>query len=302
MIRAVSLPAAGTLLAAALLLAAPAVPAFADPFDPFLGAAVDPVSLGLGGAVSTIGVGHAALEGNPAAMAQIRQYALQAGYTNTGDPTRHGVHVSAVDSLINPNLALGVSYAYRSLQRDFNGEMKKGGGHRVRGGLALAERWPTFQLLAGIGMNWNTEQIGTVDRSLVNVDAGVLAMVGEFARLGFTASNLIDHTDQDQPRELTGGAGLVFQRVQIGYDARTDLDSDPEGSKLTHSVGAQIVPIALLPVRLGYRRDGLNDTNAITGGFSLITPRFALDAAYGQELDGIKRRWVALALRYFLRY
>ncbi len=302
MIRAVSLPVAGTVLAAALLIAAPVAPASADPFDPFLGVAVDPVSLGLGGAVTALGVGHAALEGNPAAMAQIRQYALQAGYTNHGDPTQHGLHVSAVDSLINPNFAMGIGYAYRALRRDFADGTTTGGGHRVRGGLALAERWPTFQLLVGVAGNWHAEEIGPVDWSLFNLDIGILTMVGEFVKLGFTAANLIDHTDEGQPRELTGGAALTFERVQLGYDARTDLDTHPEGSKVSHSVGVQIVPIALLPIRLGYRRDGLNDTNAITGGFSLITPRFALDAAYGQEIDGIKRRWVALALRYFLRY
>jgi hypothetical protein len=305
MIRPVSLPlakAALAALAAVLLFAGGAAPASADPFDHFLGAAIDPITLGLGGAVSCLGIGHAGMEANPASMGQIRQYALQSGYTNNGNPTQHGLHVSAADSLINPNMALGFSYAYRVLKRDFAGVSEDGASHRLRGALALSERWPGFQLMTGVTVGWQTEVVGPIDRRLLNVDAGILAVAGDNVRLGFSAANLVDNVDAGQPRELTGAAALTFERVQLGYDARVDLDSHKDGARVTHSVGAQIVPTAILPVRLGYRRDGLNETNALTGGISIITPRFAFDAAYGQEIDGIKRRWVALALRYFVRY
>lgn len=293
-------------LCAAALLWAPVAAA-----DPGSGLAVDsdPALVGLAGAGVANGVGAAALHANPAAMGQIRQYAVSIGYGHAAEPANHGFTLSATDSLLNPNMALGFAYTFQLMKIRNPGllsglageEVKSGRAHRLRAALALGERGQSLSYFLGVAPHFQDEDAGNIDRSVFNLDVGLLIRFADMISVGVVGANLLDATDDGQPRQVAGGIGVSWEMLQLGYDVRVAFDAGPDGDDaLSHAVGLQVAPVPMLPLRAGYRADGALDADIVSGGLGWYSPVVGFDFAYAQAVGGETRRWILATLRVFV--
>jgi hypothetical protein len=259
----------------------------------------DPVNLALGGATNVFGIGVTALQNNPAGMAQIKQYAFSLGYGYHGQPENHAFTLAATDSLTNPHMAGGFMYSYQRVGANVGGRETYGTAQRMRGGLTLSERWQNMSFHLGGAAQLDKEEVGTLDRSLWNVDVGILFVAYQMLRVGGVMQRVIDQSDEGRPSRVGGGLGFGTGPVQLEYDIYARMGDDDE-KFVTHSVGVQAAPQARLPIRLGYRSQPSTDFQAVSGGLGFVFLQGGVDASYAHELGGQNRRWVVVQLRLFL--
>ena len=275
----------------------PSGPVYLD--TPQLSVSADAATVALSGATTVFGVGLAALQNNPAGMAQVRQYALSLGYGYHERPENHAFTVAATDSLLNPNLAGGIMYTYQRLGTEIAGSQHRGSAQRVRLGATLSEHWQSWSIHLGAVGQLDDETVGSVDRDVWNFDVGALIVGFQMLRIGGVIQRVLDRSEQGYPRRANGGIGFGRGPVQVEYNIGMRMDGDEE-REVSHAVGLQAAPYAQLPIRLGYRRQPSSDFQSVSGGLGYVFLQGGFDISYAQELGGENRRWVVAQLRVFL--
>jgi len=283
----------GALLMASLWLCLTASKASAQTF----GVGADPRAVSMGGAVTATGTGWTSLNNNPAGMAQIRQYAGSAGYSYLTGLDAHEATLALTDSLLNPNMAMGLSYTYHRYPVAGSSDLST--GHLYRGALSLFERRKEVTYAIGATIHYADSSVMYGGTSLLNIDVGALLVLNEQFRLGVVGKNILDKTSSGQSRILQGGAAFVFGRALAEYNIITDFDSNPSEVTLSHAVGLEVLATPAIPIRLGYRMDGLVDTHVISGGLGYNTANMGLEISYAHELRDGGNAWVLGSLKWF---
>jgi hypothetical protein len=266
-------------------------------FTQTFGFGSDPRTLSMGGAVAATGTGWTSLNNNPSGMAQVRQYAGNAGYNYLMGSEIHEGILSLTDSLLNPNMAMGMSYTYQRYSAAGSGDTST--GHLYRGALSLFDRKPAVTYAIGASIHYSDTGTLYSGESLLNFDAGVLLVLQDKFRFGAFARNILDNVNSGQARIVQGGAAFVFGRALLEYNIITDFDSNPDETTLSHAVGVEVLASGTIPIRVGYRRDGILGTHIIAGGLGYNTTTTGFEFSYAQELRDGGNSWIMGCLKWF---
>jgi len=252
---------------------------------------VGPRALALGAAVG-IAAGNEGIFLNPAGISARKRYSIEGGMLvdRRGSETVGEFFVgSIVDSITGP-VTGAVSYA-RAQEGDLTGSI----WHLGMAGPLLGK------LHAGVTGKY-VDLSGVRRSRAVTLDAGIFWQVAEYVSVGAAGYNLVPiANDLAAPMGFGAGLGLGTDRgVQITADWRADLD---RAGKTTNrfAAGVEVLLRALVPVRAGWMRDELLDTQWWSVGAGLVTRSgVALDVGYRQSLDDASARSVAATLKLFL--
>lgn len=241
----------------------------ADAFNEFLGAR----AVAMGGAHRGLGTSNETLILNPAGMATLRRYSIDALYGyGAGDHINHG-NLSAVDSK-SSLVAAGVAYT-----RDWgNPTGSDASFNRVYFGLAYAlspmlSTGFNVQNLRGAFSEHGTRH----DVSLYNTTAGLSLNLGQMLGLGIAYQNIIGtDTPRLMPPNLAVGGSLRTRLITLTADMRFDM-REKEAHHFTFGSGAEVFVHQLFAVRGGYRRGGTDPTfvgplgHFISGGIAAVS-------------------------------
>ncbi len=250
-----------------------------------------PRALALGAAVG-IATGNEGIFLNPAGVSVRKRYSVEGGVLvdrRGADTTGQFLVASVVDSITAPVTA-AVSYA-RAQEGDFTGSV----WHVAFSGPLLG------QLHLGVAGKY-LDLSGPAPSQAVTVDAGIFWQVAEYASIGAAAYNLVPISNElAAPMGFGGGVALGTDRgFQLTADWRADLDRAGE-TRNRFAAGVEVLLGQLLPVRAGWMKDELLDTQWWSIGAGLVARSgVALDVGYRQSLDDPNARTIAATLKLFL--
>ena len=243
---------------------------------------------GMGDATRSSSVGHNALIQNPAGMSQVKAYQVTTGFGYSHTDLQASPTISFVDSLLNPMLAAGVGYTFRAAS-GFKGDGDRRREHHTRGAISTGYAGQALGFFIGSGINWLNmgRESGQAD-DYVAMDTSVTMVVLQTVRLAIVGHNLFPFTDMDPhgdlPRSLGTGVSTTLGQVLLGFDTDTDFDtySRPVAS---YHLGAQVMVIPTLPLRMGYVADPGEDAQRLCGGIGYWTPEFMVDLGYQHNVQ-----------------
>ncbi len=302
-------------------------------FDAFFGMSLSEPSDREGGAfymgARVVGIGTSNI--SQADLALLDQYILATseiagGATSLTIATRYPDLVNPDGSLRDPALTLTSS-------------AQVGGVGIAEWGLALAKEFTFWERAVSLGVTPKMMRVdiyrddasfnnnGTINglsgfsenRSshlMLNIDAGVAAIISEHYRLSLGMKDLVAQTfvTKQTPDPITGlagpdlivklsprsraGIGYVTENFSIGldYDLKQSRPMANEATSQELSLGAEYELFNALALRIGYRQDqtGLR-ADIISGGIGLHWRRFVADFAYSQSSDmkgaGLQLGW-----------
>ena len=260
------------------LLLTLALPALASAQDFAKGAR----PMGMGEAFNAISTGTAGVYNNPAGIARAILFGVEGSYTYT--PTGNLLSAAIVDSKTNPAITagLGVGY-YFDRQRD-NGDDITALDFR----LPLAMPIVPEKISVGLGLRYlsiSNKDIETL--SGLTLDAGALFQIVDGLHVGVAVKNIIDPCETASrcagivPLTVGGGVsyGSIEQAFVISGDVNYDL-SGVDGAGLNFALGGEYLVENMIPVRLGFKREALPNSNIVTVGAGWRSKTAGLDASY----------------------
>jgi hypothetical protein len=250
-----------------------------------------PRSLALGASIG-VAAGNEGIFVNPAALAARRRYSVEA----FGLVERRGAETattfvggSVVDSLSAPVTA-AVAYT-RAARGEYEGNLWY---------LALAG--PVAQkLYVGATGKLLSARSALDPVTAATVDAGIFWEVTDLVSVGAAGYNLVP-VGHAVVAPLGYGAGLSVgseQTFHVVADWRADED---RGGKTTnrYAVGGEALLGDLVPVRVGWTKDGTLGTQWWSAGAGLVSRQgIALDVGYRQSIDAPTAREIGVSLKLF---
>ncbi len=94
---------------------------------------------------------------------------------------------------------------------------------------------------------------------------------------------------------------MAFGPVYLEYDLTGTLDPDSDDTPLSHGVGMEVRPNAMVPLRAGYTFDTATDQHIVSGGVGFRSTGFGFDISYAQMVSGGDEFWVLGSLTYIPR-
>lgn len=285
-------------------------------------------ALSLGEAYRAIATGNDAIYMNPAGIALIPRYSPELHYTFNLEKEDHQFDVSVVDSKTT-QVAAGLAYTFQGRELTRRLTMQ----HTAT--LALA--YPIFprMLSVGVGLKYVNISDAIVGNYLnaLSGDVGLLANLPGGLSLAAVGYNLIPIRSTDVPISAAFAAaldlgplsGLIFGGApSFGYMPNasgaptqgTGAMRGPlsnlvlsfdwhinfwtlDGPKSRISTGLEYLLFDMVPVRLGYQWDQLNEDHLVSVGAGFIVPYFGLDVAYQQSMVDYDHRTFALSVKFF---
>jgi hypothetical protein len=280
-------------LAGALLLGA--VPAGAD------NDALSPRAMGVGESLRAAATGSLATRINPAGLALVRTYVLEAAYGYRPVDKSHIQAVSVCDSVTT---RVGACLFYTHLSADPS-EMGSRSLHEV--GITTAVPLGGFSL--GMTQRYVTYKESVMEEVPVDsshkgylVDVGLTYRLMPMLTMALVGYNLIGADEDRYARAIGGGLAFnAFSRLLLSADARYDLEREAGryGGGLEYlfpgADGQQGIP-----VRAGYVYDAGTKGSYVTAGLGFITPRVGLDLAARKQVAEGDELMMQLSLRLFL--
>ena len=251
-------------------------------------------SLGVGDATQALGMGTAGLYFNPAAMSQITQYAIDAGYGFDDETATHNLHAAVTDSQTNSDFAGGASYTFFKSSRD--GDAYE--GHDIRA--ALSGKYGTGDFSIGFGATFRYLHV-TGDNVSINyptLDAGVLVGIKETFFIGVAGQNLIKIA-RFAPRQLGLGLGFVWNPVNVGATVVLDFESKDK-TMASPGGGVEFIAGGVVALRAGFLWDRAVDQKRVTGGLGYISQFIAVDIGYGHDVTNKDNWMLEASVRAFL--
>lgn len=260
-------------------------------------------NIAMGGAVRGDPVGNSALIANVAGMARSQMYAAQGQYTRSAGGF-NAVGANVVDSKTKPNFAVGAAYNFQWSSDD----AIINSGHDARLGFAHPFRPKVFH--AGLGLrylhiNREVAEVGTEIRDFT-MDAGLLFSPTPAVHIGLVGHNLLETKDPSVTRQAGGGIAFTGEFVTLDADLIYDFDAHPDGAKPIAAVGGEMLVSGMIPLRAGYRYDGITENNWVSGGVGFMDRSSArgegnqINLAFRQNLD-VSEEWLfAASLVFFL--
>ena len=154
--------------------------------------------------------------------------------------------------------------------------------------------------LFGVGLNvryFNTSSTLLGSEHSFNLAPGIAGVSGDQLYLSLTVENAIPLGFEGAPLGIgTGARWQPTDRFGLSIDTLTDLMGDVEISPM---VGAEFRAADLVPLRVGWTRNGQTQQRLVTGGIGASNESFALN--YGVQLDFDQEdgvgNWHGLSLR-----
>ncbi|MBM7118548.1 hypothetical protein [Archangium primigenium] len=246
---------------------------------------------GMGGAWRALGSDAATGTGNPASVAAVRGYRVEAtgGWDWVGKDA--AATVAVADSATSP-LGAGISYQLITLGK---------GAARTTAHLnTLALAAPLSEnLMIGVSGRYLVMRGGRQANALT-MDAGVLLRPTPLLALGVSAHNLIDTKHAELTRYYSAHAGVLVGQLTIAADVRGDFATDARRT-LTYSGGLEYVLGQNIPVRVGYTWDGFTRTSQAGVGIGVVTSGGGIDLGYHHDFGGEGGRLLSLTFKVQVR-
>jgi hypothetical protein len=132
----------------------------------------------------------------------------------------------------------------------------------------------------------------------ITLDASITITPIPLLKISGLGYNLIKTYSALAPQMAGGSVSLTpIDELTIGGDVLVDT-STFDKPKLIGGGGIGYVAGEMVPLRLGYRRDGGRDLNQITAGVGFNKGKFAVEGALRQDLGGRKETYMVFMFRY----
>lgn len=138
------------------------------------------------------------------------------------------------------------------------------------------------------------------------LDAGAIFRIVDQLHLGVVGKNLIPLCAQQNcrgntPVLLGGGVSYLGREFVAAVDVEaSDLSTD-DALAIDIQAGAEYTIQNMVPIRLGFRRDGATTSNHISAGLGWSSPAAAVNLSYEHDLSQNRVGLVMLGISAFLR-
>ncbi len=265
------------------------------------GEVLSPRATGVGESLRAAATGSLATKLNPAGLALVRSYVIEASYGYTpGDKT----HVQAVSICDSVTARVGACLFYNHLSSD---PSEMGDRSMHEGGITMAA--PLGALNLGITNRYVSYKETVVEDVPVDgskkgfiMDAGLTYRVFSMLTLAVVGYNLVGSDAERFSRAIGGGLAVnAMPKLLLSADARYDFEHEIAryGGGLEYLLGGGTGNQGV-PLRAGYVYDSGTKGSYITGGLGFVTPRLGLDAALRRQVSEGDELMIALSLRLFL--
>jgi len=261
-----------------------------------------PYTLAMGAGARAGAFGTSALAYNTSNMAAVPAYHVEAfsQIIPGGGDTYWTIGSSVADSTTSQKFALGTSF-----RGVYSGANRRYSGWDWRSGFAIQA---IEQLGVGLGVRWgrmNTEwrdgqRLGPTFNG-ITLDASVTITPIPWLKVAGLGYNLIKTRSSIAPQMAGGSASLApMESLVFAGDVLVDL-STFEKSELLAGAGFQFIAAEMVPLRIGYRRDGGRHLNQITAGAGFNKGKFGVEASLRQTLGSRKESYVLIMTRFSVK-
>lgn len=265
---------------------------------------------GMGDNMVAGAAGTAALFHNPAGLAAIPLYTMEAGYDLSLASKTHHLGISAADSQTNPGIAGGFAYTFSFSNGEDKGKYDDIRDHNIRIASALPVIPEVLILgLTGQYLNYNHGRETSLPDAAkqryngFTLDVGVMARLGNKFFVGFVAQDLLLVEGARDFRTMRVGAGAVFGILRLQGEYGVKLD----GPRSTHHGGGGLeLMLQSVAMRGGFRHitegaPGTSAENLISFGAGYRGRSFGFDFAYRQQIQRAPDRFVGVSLLFFMQ-
>ncbi len=266
-------------------------------------------AVGMGEALSALGVSTTALYLNPANMSLARVYHIESLAALSPEADRQTYGLAIVDSVLNAShIAGGLGGAWSTLDPD--------GIHRtwtdLRGAASLpigehlslgaAVRWLRVEQSATAGPFGSSPASGGTPSSPIfsqlTFDAGATGSLGGF-RLAAVGHNLTNPGTALAP--TTGSVGFGYSNEVFSLEADGLLDFTTWGATRGRLMfGGELFVADHYALRVGWRYDGGMNLHTPSIGFGYIDPRWSVEVGISHDLIADHASTLGVvSLRYF---
>jgi hypothetical protein len=267
-------------------------------------------SVGMGGALTALGVSTPALFLNPANMPFARVYHLEAIGGVIPEAGRTVAGAAIVDSALNQfRLAGGLGGAWS--QMDPSGMGRTWTDVRMALALPLGDafavgatgRWLRVEQAVSAGpFGHSFVSDGTPTGPILNtvtIDLGATLALGDAVRVGVVGHNLTAPGTSLAPTTAAFGIGYGTKDFAVEADGMADFTtySRVAGRAM---VGGEVFAADHYPIRAGWRYDGGMHVHAASLGFGYVEPTWSAELSVRRDLLADHgSTLVVLSLRYF---
>jgi len=252
-------------------------------------------AMGMGEAFTALPAGSGALTLNPAGISALHMYNIETSYAHDTSTGVNALHVSVTDGKSNMRLGGGIGYSFRTSSR--NAELSNFTGHDLYGALSfpVVPEW----LIVGATVHYLDYSLGGDDYAKgVTMDAGLLLSMGDFVSFGHSTRNILSIDGHNRNLESRFGLNVHAYQFSVGFD--TVLDFGSEETAVGWAAGAEVLLMQMVPLRLGYQRNGALDQQHISAGAGYRSEVIGGDLLFRQELGESDRRMLGFALNVYL--
>ncbi len=273
----------------------------------------NPRTLAMGGAARAFGWSTSAIDSNPANAAAQPVYHAEGFFGYDTTPHRMQYGVSVLDA-VTSRLAMGVQALRSTLGNDSDSYQRSATDVRIAGAYALSDRFSlgvTGRWLRAaqdgygpLGPSAASKSSGDPNATIYTFDAGLMAAITDWLRLGAVGYNLTAPQNGLAPLMLGGAAGVRLGEFTIEGDV-VGVDKTYWGAwKARYEGGAELLLADRYPIRLGFLYDTGAKRSSLSGGVGYVDTQFAFDVGVRGDLSAPdvagKAMVFMLGLRYFL--
>lgn len=249
----------------------------------------------LGGAVRSTSNSLTALYSNPANLAAAQVYHVGAMAQIYPESRRQSYGGAIVDSLISSTGLAGGLGGIWTMQ-DPDGIRREWMDLRFALGLPLGDtfligltgKYITLQQNGYGPLGFSEASGGLKDTNIIQTitfDAGATLRPIPQLFISLTGHNLSNPETSLLP--LMGGLGLGFTTGEFGLNADAVLESRlRDQAQVRVNVGGEVLVADRVALRLGYRFDQAQDSQAVSGGLGYVDPKYAIDASVRRGVVG----------------
>ncbi len=239
---------------------------------------------------------------NPAGLASVPLYSIEAGYDIGLQDKVSRVSASIADSLTNSSIAAGFAYSYSFSRGEEDGRSDDRRDHDIR--LSTAIPLMADKLTVGTTLRYLHHTDGRNAEDEPNrtkgftFDLGIQGRLSENLAVGITTRNIVHVRRTQEGREVAMGLGLYLSSLHLETVWNIDVDSHPDVEH-TLGLGAEFM-FQSVTFRAGYTWDSFNTESRMSVGFGYRSDSFGLDMAFRQLLDTADDRYFGVTALLFL--
>ncbi len=284
------------------------VTAVADPPAPTEDTLETTYGLAMGSGARAGAIGTSALAYNTSNMAAVSTYQVEAfsqiipGSKSNGG-TYWTIGSSITDSTTSKKIAMGTSFRYV-----FSGDEHRYKGWDWRSGIGI-QAIP--QLSIGLGFRWaKLNSDSAVDPECdcsvragpsfdgITLDASMTITPIPWLKLSGLGYNLVKTYSALAPQMAGASVALTpIESFSIGGDFLVDFTTFQK-NEFIGGGGVSYVAGEMVPLRVGYRRDGGRDLNQITAGAGFSKGKVGAEMALRKDIGGRKETYLLFMFRF----